>query len=636
MGCQQSSLESCIEQLAGKDAEQVASACDKLRGSVQGKDAATCRAAEAGAIEALVEAMKRHQKNATLQTQACRTMYLGFMYCEEWMAKAAEVGTMEALVNALTIPAVNVQYAIWGLQKLCQGSNPAAVERRARAVELGLVDLLQKLPASCTDLARKDAEEVINLLRHPGWERIPSKSMMEKGCNAHDVAKACEDFGNFLCHEEAKREAFSTGALGNLISVMECLTSPRAQAMASFALAKLCHDAEDGKAEERRSEATELGALEALVKALKTHSGDAKVQEYASLALGNICRGSKERAAKAAHLGAMEAVLNGLRTHPQIATVQQRGSLALTNICRDSEDRAAKAAGLGALEVTVKALKNHRADVAVQEYASTSLGTLCYDSEERRSRALGLSAFDLMAGALPQAEPVTILQRHRYWALGILCLGEDEEAPSRRRRALELGVLVQMQKMRNEKLDVRNTGLAAKAQAVIDVLQVAPPRPAGQPWEEISNHKAGPSMAPSQIVALASAGQEDASGGSGEEQREASSRMFLQKLQDMAQAGRDSETSTIASSADPSLAYVSERTTVEAKKASEALASHLPAERAEKQLRAAMKSRDPEQMKLAIQAAKAAKVRAEVLLEAHEALLVAGLATLNHNMWTCL
>eukprot|EP00439_Symbiodinium_sp_Y106_P053177 s329_g7.t1 len=99
------------------------------------------------------------------------------------------------------------------------------------------------------------------------------------------------------------------------------------------------------------------------------------------------------------------------------------------------------------------------------------------------------------------------------------------------------------------------------------------------------------------------------------------SKGFLERLQDMIQdifqkheAAGDSEPSR-----DVGSAFVSEGS--KAPGVHEGLA--LPAESgAEKKLKDAMRARDPQHLKLALRAAKAAKVRAEVLLEAHDALQV--------------
>ncbi|CAE7932433.1 GIP, partial [Symbiodinium necroappetens] len=541
MGCQQSSPEACVEQLAHAGPVKVEKAVEKLKQSVWCDDAKQRRAVEAGAIEALVAAMRRHHTDGRLQGSAAITLSCCFLNREEkFRGKAAEAGAMEALVSALRNPSPPACSLLVALGLLCRGSGPVAAKCRACAVELGLPELLQRpqLLRGLDEYDRERAEKLITLLRPPGdWERIPSKSAME-GCDADEVAKACEDFGKSLVGDEAKkREAFSKGAMVRLLSVMECLTSPRAQAMASLALHRLCLNCE-----EHRVKAAELGALEA------------------------------------AELGALEALLQALQAHP--------------------------------------------GDAAVQEEANTALFHLCYSSEECRSRALKLNAFELIARALPTTK------ENGFVALGSLCFGLDEEAPSRRRRALELGVLVEMEKIRHDHGD-RYPNLAAKAQAIIDILKAAPATGPGGP------QIAGPSAPDCEEDASERPGDDNSSVAGAEEQHEASSKGFLDKLQEMFQgvfhsddgeAGRESEASTTASFADPSSAHISESSTApEPEKDSKAQAGVVLPEptAAERQLLSAMRGSDPEHLKRAIQAAKAAKVRAEVLLEAHEALLVA-------------
>ena len=562
-------------------------------------DERAAKAAELGALEAVVKALKTHAGDALVQAYASLALANLCRDSDERAAKAAELGALEAVVKALKTHAGDAlvqAYASLALANLCRDSD----ERTAKAAELGALEaVVQALKTHAGDaLVQAYASLALSNLCRDSDERaakaaeLGALEAVVKALKTHAGDALVQAYASLalasLCRDSDKRKA-KAAELGALEAVVKALKTHAGdalvQAYASLALANLCRNSD-----ERAAKAAELGALEAVVKALKTHAGDALVQAYASLALANLCRDSDKRAAKAAELGALEAVVKALKTHAGDALVQAYASLALANLCRDSDERAAKAAELGALEAVVKALKTHAGDALVQAYASLALANLCRDSDERRMRALDLKAFELIASALPKEEPVTQiqrLQRWRFWALGVLCFGEDEEAPSRRQRALELGVLVQMEKLRRED---NNKANARAFNAVIDMLGLAPTV------------------------------------------REASSKSFLETSQQMirdlfqsqhGEAGHSSDASTDASIADTSFAYVSESTAAEAKKAPGAQEGRaLPVEpAAEKQLKDAMKGRDPQQMKLAIQAAKAAKVRTEVLLEAHEALL---------------
>ena len=264
----------------------------------------------------------------------------------------------------------------------------------------------------------------------------------------------------------------------------------------------------------------------------------------------------------------------GLRgwSHGGSAERPEDGCSKYTSRARTCERRAAKAAELGALEPVVKSLKTHASDVCVQEEASFALGHLCYNSDKGRQRVLDLHAFDIITRALAKEEPITETQRWRFWALGVPCLGEDDEAPRRRWQALELGVLVQMVKMRHE-VDEADAQAVNAVINVLDFWAAVAGGPSDTKACEAAAHRAPPSIA----GRLTPKGEEDASDGAAgvERQREAPSKGFLEKLQEMMQdvfqrergePGHVSEASTDASFAATSSAYVSEGSAGEAKK----------------------------------------------------------------------
>ena len=167
MGCQQSSVESLIEQLAGDDAYRVYSACDRLWDSLVSSCPRTRRAVEAGAIEAVVGAMRRHATHAPLQRRASEILWWCFLLAEkESGARALEAGALEALQSAQKKPGVEPYYPVCALHLLLvKGSGPKAREHRMRALELGLLQQLQQsLPTFTLDLTREKGQEMVDVL----------------------------------------------------------------------------------------------------------------------------------------------------------------------------------------------------------------------------------------------------------------------------------------------------------------------------------------------------------------------------------------------------------------------------------------------------------------------------------------
>ena len=242
--------------------------------------------------------------------------------------------------------------------------------------------------------------------------------------DAYEVARAAEelwlaDFSGSLSDSDRCK------ALGPLVKALERHPSDaRVQDNASHALGNICMNSQ-----ERSAKAADLGALEAVVKALERHPSDAGVQGKASLALGNICANSQERSAKAADLGALEAVVKALERHPSDAGVQGKASLALGNICANSQERSAKAADLGALEALVKALEHHPR-AGVQRRASLALGNMCANSQERRAKAADLGALEALVKALERHPSDAGVQGRASRALGILRSNSQQSQPT--------------------------------------------------------------------------------------------------------------------------------------------------------------------------------------------------------------
>ncbi|CAK9023794.1 unnamed protein product [Durusdinium trenchii] len=213
--------------------------------------------------------------------------------------------------------------------------------------------------------------------------------------------------------------------------------------------------------EEHRAETFSLGALDVLVKGLRNHPGNANVQNEASFALGNVCAYSEERSAEAFKLGALDLLVEALRNHPGNADVQAGASFALGNVCRCSQKHQAEAFTLGALDLLVEALRNHPRHSGVQIWASHGLGQVCWGStvaQGVRKRAIELGAFELIVSNLP---PMPSGKDYfRFWALGSLCFGSDPAALDRQQKALSLGTLGQVKLMLKEEKGMQEQGTA--------------------------------------------------------------------------------------------------------------------------------------------------------------------------------
>ena len=78
---------------------------------------------------------------------------------------------------------------------------------------------------------------------------------------------------------------------------------------------------------ENQGTISNLGGIEALLKAMKDHPTHPGVQEEACWALGSLAV-----EARIARLGGIEAILTAMKEHPTIAVVQERACFALKNL----------------------------------------------------------------------------------------------------------------------------------------------------------------------------------------------------------------------------------------------------------------------------------------------------------------
>eukprot|EP00964_Phaeocystis_antarctica_P026839 scaffold15104_cov59-Phaeocystis_antarctica.AAC.3 len=102
-------------------------------------------AVEAGALEAVVEAMRAHPGDESVQEQGCCT--LAFICCglgAAELARAAEAGAIEAVVAAMRAhPQVDVQeQGCRALASMCGGFDEAGLARSQRAAEAGAIELV--------------------------------------------------------------------------------------------------------------------------------------------------------------------------------------------------------------------------------------------------------------------------------------------------------------------------------------------------------------------------------------------------------------------------------------------------------------------------------------------------------------
>jgi len=83
-----------------------------------------------------------------------------------------------------------------------------------------------------------------------------------------------------------------------------------------------------------------------------------------------------------ANLGGIQAILKVMKEHAAEAKVQEQACRAL-NTLAGNDDNAVKITNLGGIQAILKAMKDHAAQTKVQEMACGALYRLSFNAEKR-------------------------------------------------------------------------------------------------------------------------------------------------------------------------------------------------------------------------------------------------------------
>lgn len=174
-------------------------------------------------------------------------------------------------------------------------------------------------------------------------------------------------------------------------------------------LAELCYDPLN------RQPALQRGALEASVKALRSHASEETLQQWGLALLSNLTRGDDDTGAacrlRAAKVGAIEVAVEAAMKHEDVAAVQEHACGVIGHVTMASGDPAhgwqrmgwseagssaqKRAVAAGAIDAIVGALKAHRENEAVQAHGCWALQSLVR-TEALKQRARDAGATEAM------------------------------------------------------------------------------------------------------------------------------------------------------------------------------------------------------------------------------------------------
>ena len=406
--------------------QQVCTALKNISSDKHGKDVS-----RAGGVEAVLQALKQYKADPQVQQDGCSALW---KLCRDGEAcrRAGEAGAVQATIEVLKTYTDKVH---------------APVQVQAcSAMRVLCSDEENKIRADATEAI----EAIVDMLTaHP-----LNAQVQREGCAALSV----------LCHDNKWKSLYHDWAYSTVKAVLEALKAhpfdEKFQVEGCGAIAELCEFCQGVS-----SNGLIAGALETIMKALKTHKANPRVQEKACAALqGCVVHSYQQRFScelpRAGKTGAVKAVVEALKAHPFDEKVQVEGCEAIAELCQVCHKNQSRALDAGALEIIVEALKTHSANAQVRgETFETMkirlLRTLLdpqrhqFESDQRRVVAAG--GIEAIVEAMKAHGTDERVQRYGCGVLATLCKGDDGEIT--RRAGSAGGVEVALEALRNHTTD---------------------------------------------------------------------------------------------------------------------------------------------------------------------------------------
>ena len=429
-----------------EDAAAQEQACRVLNGYDMNNNAEMqTSAGAAGAVEAVVAAMRAHTLSEGVQRWACVVLSRMTLDNAENQTRAGNAEAVEAAVaallahpqiraavesalSAITLDNVaNQTRAVHSLVAHMRGNlgDEALQTRACRQLRPGNNAEMQAVAAAAGALE----VVVAAMIAHPQSEQVLCEALWalhgmigdgnEDAVNAEKQIRAGflgSGLGEYkpLRHMTGSSTEIHTlaGAAGAVeAAVAAMLAHPLSDGVQRAACAALyrmtCGNAGN------QTRAGNADAVEAVVAAMLAHPRSVRVQQVACVAVSVMSGGNAQIRTRARNAGAVEAVVAAMRAHPRSEELQR---LACTALARTAgcypEDRTSAEHG-DAVEAVVEAMSAHPRSRELQRCACLALGavTRCGGSHERRECAGNAGALEVLVAAMlayPQSEQVQL------------------------------------------------------------------------------------------------------------------------------------------------------------------------------------------------------------------------------------
>jgi hypothetical protein len=380
----------------------------------------TAQAKQAGAVEAVLMAMRARSESLTVQSKGCRILSLLASRSSETNTQIGYSGVaVELIVDAMRGHAGNLEFqglACNTLFVLTKENRQAATRAgNAGAVEAVLAVLRRHSESvsqyqACrflTCLAADDAEKI--KAGNAGAIELMVAVLRGHVADADFQEVACAALRALITGNRAhKIRAEKAGAIETLIATMRMhAENSRLQREVSTCLYQLVMfniNETTGRLPElqaiieNRRQAGRKGAVQAVVSALLGHTANEEVQIEALTALVVLMSGNVKNRIRAGKAGAVAAVIEAMRAHSGSAGVQEQACRALRNLRSRTAKHMTQAGRAGAVELVVEAMRAHTgsAGSGVQEQACGALRSLTGGIAENVIRAGKAGAVELV------------------------------------------------------------------------------------------------------------------------------------------------------------------------------------------------------------------------------------------------
>ena len=373
---------------APEDAELAEVACSALKNAALGEERNRVAAAEAGALEVLLETMRLHGGVAGVCEQACWALK-NMCVLPDNQTRVAQMGGIAEVLAVLQThpraPAVCEQ-AIWALRILAFNADNAAAIGEAGGINI-IIDVMKAHMA-----APGVQETCCGALRTLGANPANKAAVVEAGAAVRAVAAMRRHpehpavqmssiglISSLVSDLDSQRRASSAGAVE---VVVECLrNNPKAVKLhqACFAVLSALVAANS----ETKARASAAGAVPAALSSLAAHGGeDAPGLAEAALDVVSSVVSTPDAQREALECEAVKRVVAAMRTHRAQAEVAEKACRALSAVvwCLPQAQKQCRKAGV--LDELMSVLNRHAGHSGVQKAARALMATIQVEAED--------------------------------------------------------------------------------------------------------------------------------------------------------------------------------------------------------------------------------------------------------------